>query len=111
MSEQLSKPSTLPVPERRNTDPRFALNATVTLNFPIKIGGIEQTELTLRRPKVSDRLVVDRDTSLTNEGDRVSTMIGNLCGLSPDEMRLLDLSDFNQLQEAMGRFLDARPTK
>ena len=75
----------------------------IKLNEPIKIDGISISELTLRRPKVRDRLAVERLG--TNDAEKEVALIANLADLPKDAVEELDLADYAKIQEALQGFL------
>ncbi|WMN59299.1 phage tail assembly protein [Pseudoalteromonas xiamenensis] len=78
----------------------------IKLAFPFKVDGHEYAELTMRRPKVRDRLMVDKvDLS---ESESEIRYFSNLCEVSPDVIEELDWSDFVKLREQLQAFLVSR---
>ena len=73
---------------------------TITLNYPIEVNGIETSTLTLRRPSVGDLLNSTVGKS-TQEGEVY--LLANLCGVAPDDIKRMDLSDYFQLQDKLGK--------
>lgn len=111
MNDQTPKPEATPAPAVQVTPPpaikpSFAETADITLNFPIAIGGVQTNRVTMRRPKVRDRLVVARQPG--TEDEKETLLLGNLCGLAPNEFDEMDMSDYRQLQTALSGFLEPR---
>lgn len=75
----------------------------IKLNEPIKIDGVNISELTLRRPKVRDRLAVERLG--TNDAEKEVALIANLADIPKDAVEELDLADYAKIQEALQGFL------
>ncbi len=75
----------------------------IKLNEPIKIDGVSILELTLRRPKVRDRLAVERLG--TNDAEKEVALIANLADIPKDAVEELDLADYAKIQEALQGFL------
>jgi len=75
----------------------------IKLNEPIKIDGVSILELTLRRPKVRDRLAVERLG--TNDAEKEVALIANLADIPKDAVEDLDLADYAKIQEALQGFL------
>ena len=75
----------------------------IKLIKPIKIDGISISELTLRRPKVRDRLAVERLG--TNDAEKEVALIANLADIPKDAVEELDLADYAKIQEALQCFL------
>ena len=90
------------------TDP-LATEATIKLAFPIKVAGTLTAEITVRRPKLRDRLNASLNTDMTPD-QQEALVIGNAAGLTLDEMEQLDLADFNRIQGIFSVFLSARPS-
>jgi hypothetical protein len=83
-----------------------AQSQTVKLIYPRKFGGIEVTELTLRRPTGRDYLQAQKKDTLYEENVQ---MVANLCSLSLDEVLGLDLQDIEALVKQYQRFLSKSP--
>ena len=75
----------------------------IKLTEPIKIDGILVHELTLRHPKVKDRLAVERMG--TNDAEKEVALIANLAGVAREAIEELSLVDYNKAQEALKDFL------
>lgn len=61
------------------------------------------TELTLRRPRVSDQLEAQRAADLPQEQE--IHLFARLCGVNPELIEHLDMADYRALQDAYSRFL------
>ncbi|UXX40887.1 MULTISPECIES: phage tail assembly protein [unclassified Wolbachia] len=81
---------------------------TVELNNPITVEGILLSELTLRRPKVRDRLAVERMSN--NDAEKEVALIANLASISREAVEELDLADYSKIQEALQGFLSQQKT-
>nr|BAD16807.1 similar to hypothetical protein [Pseudomonas aeruginosa PA01] [Wolbachia phage WOcauB1] len=75
----------------------------VKLTEPIKIDGILVSELTLRRPKVRDRLAVERMGN--SDAEKEVALIANLASISREAVEEFDLADYNKIQETLQGFL------
>ncbi|WP_353279927.1 phage tail assembly protein [Wolbachia endosymbiont (group B) of Udea ferrugalis] len=75
----------------------------IKLTEPIKIDGILLSELTLRRPKVRDRLAVERMGN--SDAEKEVALIANLASISREAVEELDLADYSKIQEALQNFL------
>lgn len=75
----------------------------IKLNEPIKIDGLSISELNLRRPKVRDRLAVERLG--TNDAEKEVALIANLADIPKDAVEELDLADYAKIQETLQGFL------
>jgi hypothetical protein len=75
----------------------------IKLIEPIKIDGASISELTLRRPKVGDRLAVERIGN--SDAEKEVALIANLADIPKDAVEELDLADYAKIQEALQGFL------
>ena len=82
------------------------MNETIILEYPIEVKGIRINEISLRRPTVGDLLDAERG----NADDKTAEirLLANLAMMAPDEIKLLDLYDYGQLQAALGKFQTAQ---
>jgi hypothetical protein len=71
-------------------------SATIELDFPITIAGVEVTTVTMRRPKVRDELAMQK--SKASDAEKAVILIASLCELTPDEVYELDAADFAKLE-------------
>ena len=69
------------------------------LAHPITVNGAELREVTLRRPKVRDRLIVDKMGA--SDADKEIALIANLAKLSREAVEELDLADFVEWIQAL----------
>lgn len=83
------------------------MNRVIKLQYPVKVEGHEYSLLTMRRPKVKDRLVVDRSDLHQSESELL--YFANLCEVAPDVIEELDWADFVSLREALQEFLVSSP--
>lgn len=81
---------------------------TVELNNPITVEGILVSELTLRRPKVRDRLAVERMSN--NDAEKEVALIANLASISREAVEELDLADYSKIQGVLQDFLSQQKT-
>ena len=65
--------------------------------------GREVTELTLRRPRVSDQLEAQR--AATEPQEQEVHLFARLCGVNPELIENLDMADYRALQDAYSGFL------
>ncbi len=75
----------------------------IKLTETIKIDGVVISELTLRRPKVRDRLAVERLGN--SDAEKEVALIANLADIPKDAVEYLDLADYTKIQEALQGFL------
>jgi len=74
----------------------------IPLDFPITIDGVEQSALTMRRPKVRD-VTISNSRSMSDE-EKTKVIYSRLCGIPPQSIVELDLADFGKLNEAFADF-------
>lgn len=77
----------------------------IGLSYPINIDGREVSVLQMRRPKVGDRLAVEKMSG--DEAEKEIRFIANLCELAPSEVEKLDLSDYLKIQDTLAGFLSS----
>jgi hypothetical protein len=75
----------------------------IKLSNAIKIDNKEISEITLRRPKVRDRLIVER--SNVSDAEKEVQLIANLSELPIDAIEDLDLRDYAKIQKELFVFL------
>ena len=75
----------------------------IKLTEAIKIDGITIFELTLRRPKVRDRLAVEKFGN--NDAEKEVALIANLAGIPREAVEELDLADYAKIQGVLQNFL------
>lgn len=78
---------------------------TINLDYPIKVGGVEATSLSMRRPLVRDMLKARNNK---NEGEAELNLFSDLCQITPDEVKNLDFSDYAKLQEVLRDFTSSK---
>ncbi len=76
---------------------------TITLTEKITIDGKEITEINIRRPKVRDRLAVERMGQ--SDAEKEVALISNLADLPKSAIEELDLADYGKVQEVLQGFL------
>jgi hypothetical protein len=75
----------------------------IRLNQPIAVDGQTLNEITLRRPKVRDRLLVERLG--TTDAEKEVALIANLAELPTSAIEELDLTDYVKIQGVLQDFL------
>jgi hypothetical protein len=75
--------------------------ATIELEFPLTIAGAKVGVLAMRRATVGDVLTANR---IKDEIEREIVLFANLCQVSPEDIRSLDLKDYSKLQEVFRGF-------
>jgi len=73
-----------------------------TLIHPGTFGGVEMTEIKLRRPKGGD---MRKALNLTGAGEITASMIVNLAEITPAALDELDGEDFMALSAIVGNFM------
>ena len=71
----------------------------IELKYEIESGGQTYKELSMRRSKVKDRLVVAKMKSASDEEKEIR-LFANLCEVEPKIIEELDESDYATLQKA-----------
>lgn len=84
----------------KNIDKRDKVE--IILDFPVQLADRKLDKVTMRRPVMGDIL----KRNFTGEIDLAASvaLIGDLCGLVPDEMEMVDASDFEKLQDQLLSF-------
>jgi hypothetical protein len=75
----------------------------IILDHPIQVNGVALKEILLRRPKVRDRLVVDKMT--VSDAEKEILLIANLAEISREAIEELDLADYSKIQRQLQSFL------
>jgi hypothetical protein len=75
----------------------------VKLASPVIVDGKEVIEISLRRPKVRDRLAVERSSA--SDAEKEVQLIANLAELPVEAIEDIDLADYAKLQRALTNFL------
>lgn len=75
----------------------------VRLNQPVMVDGETLQEISLRRPKVRDRLAVERMGH--SDAEKEVALIANLAELPPSTIEELDLADYAKVQGVLQDFL------
>lgn len=80
---------------------------TISLIEPITVNGTTYDQLNIRRPKVRDRLAVERMKK--SEAEKEIVMIANLAEVDAKVIEELDLADYAKIQGIFADFLEATP--
>jgi hypothetical protein len=75
----------------------------IILAHPIQYNGVWLKDISLRRPKVRDRLVVDRMT--VSDAEKEILLIANLAEISREAIEEIDLADYANIQKVLQSFL------
>ena len=76
---------------------------TISLQYPITVDGAVIEQITVRRPRVRDRLIAEKTPG--NEVEKEIRLLANLCEMAPDAIEMLDMADYLKLQECLAGFL------
>ena len=79
----------------------------ITLTIPVTIAETTYSTLNIRRPKVRDRLVVERIKK--TDAEKEIALIANLTEVEVTVIEELDLADYNKVQEVLQGFLAPAP--
>ncbi len=74
----------------------------IQLNYPVFIEGRQVTTLNVRRPKVRDQLIADKQNA--NEADKEIHLMSLLASVDQALIQELDLDDYGLLQETIVGF-------
>jgi hypothetical protein len=80
---------------------------TIKLQDPITIDNITYDELNIRRPKVRDRLAVERMKK--TDAEKEIAMIANLAEVDIRVIEELDLADYGKIQQSFADFFPSTP--
>jgi hypothetical protein len=70
--------------------------------YPVTVDGHEYVELTMRRCKVKDRRLAEKQGS--NDAEKEIALISNLCDVPPSIIDELDAADYAVLQKELTGF-------
>lgn len=74
------------------------------LKYPVTVDGHEYTQLEMRRCKVKDRRMAEKQG--TTAADKEIALIANLCDVPPNVIDELDAVDYAELQKVLTGFFD-----
>lgn len=83
----------LPEYLQENDDGSF----NITLRKPLQTNGASVGFLRMREPTVADQLAANKGS----DAERETSMVANLCSVTPAEIRSLTLRDYRRVQEAL----------
>ncbi|MDZ4348576.1 MAG: phage tail assembly protein [Variovorax sp.] len=75
----------------------------IPLTYPVQSNGVPISSLSLRRPKVRDMLLAEKQAS--SQAEREVRMIANLCEVAPTVIEDLDFADYSAAQTVLKGFL------
>lgn len=74
--------------------------AVIALSWPKQLADREISELTMKRPTVNDELkYAPSSTNLRTQMEEEARYFAHLCGISPEEVKSLDMEDYDKLQQ------------
>ncbi len=72
----------------------------ITLNFPVQLADRELAEVTMRRPTLDDEIrYVPTSRDPKKQLEEEARYFGHLCGLKVEEIRKLDMADYEEVQK------------
>ncbi len=75
------------------------------LSTPIQVNGIQVSVLNVREPTVGDQ--IDASKLKGSEAENEVAMLAALCDVSPEDLRMLTLRDYKNLQEVVENFISS----
>ncbi len=84
----------------KNYDKRT--EATISLDFPFTVDGVNYDKLVMRRPKTKDSMAAARQAG--TEADRTLFILSRVCNVSPSIIEELDEIDLNKVAEQYAAF-------
>lgn len=85
-----------------------AKTATITLEYPVQLADKVLEEITMRRPSMGDLLDFPLERG-TLEAEM--QLVGHLCGLKLEDLRLVDGEDYGKLQLQLITFRTGKPPR
>jgi hypothetical protein len=79
---------------------------TVELKYPVEATGETFTNLTMRRSKIKDRLLVAKMKTASDEEKEIR-LFANLCEVEPKVIEELDEADYSNLQKVYLGFFNS----
>ena len=79
---------------------------TIELKYPVEATGETFTNLTMRRSKIKDRLLVAKMKSASDEEKEIR-LFANLCEVEPKVIEELDEADYSNLQKVYLGFFNS----
>ncbi|TCN02947.1 phage tail assembly protein [Vibrio crassostreae] len=74
----------------------------VQLEYPVTVAGKEYKALTMRRPKVRDQLIADKQNK--DPADKEIHLLSLLAGVETAVIQELDMTDYGEVQKAYKGF-------
>ncbi len=79
---------------------------TIELKYPVEATGETITNLTMRRSKIKDRLLVAKMKTASDEEKEIR-LFANLCEVEPKVIEELDEADYSSLQKVYLGFFNS----
>lgn len=79
---------------------------TIELKYPVESAGETFTNLTMRRSKIKDRLLVAKMKTASDEEKEIR-LFANLCEVEPKVIEELDEADYSNLQKVYLGFFNS----
>ena len=79
---------------------------TIELKYPVEATGETITNLTMRRSKIKDRLLVAKMKNVSDEEKEIR-LFANLCEVEPKVIEELDEADYSNLQKVYLGFFNS----
>ncbi|MEF1312037.1 phage tail assembly protein [Vibrio mytili] len=79
-----------------------AAKTEVKLSYPVTVNGTEIKTLALRRPKVRDQLIADKQNK--NDADKEVHLMALLAEVEPAVIQELDMEDYEGVQKVIVGF-------
>ena len=79
---------------------------TIELKYPVEATGETFTNLTMRRSKIKDRLLVAKMKNVSDEEKEIR-LFANLCEVEPKVIEELDEADYSNLQKVYLGFFNS----
>ena len=79
---------------------------TIELKYPVEVTGENFTNLTMRRSKIKDRLLVAKMKTASDEEKEIR-LFANLCEVEPKVIEELDEADYSNLQKVYLGFFNS----
>lgn len=79
---------------------------TIKLKYPVEVTGETFTNLTMRRSKIKDRLLVAKMKNVSDEEKEIR-LFANLCEVEPKVIEELDEADYSNLQKVYLGFFNS----
>ena len=79
-----------------------AAKETVTLDFPVMFNNTEITALSIRRPRVKDQMIADKQNK--DNTDKEIHLMALLAEVERELIQELDMSDYEQVQKVIVGF-------